>query len=148
LAAPWLARRFGGAPIARGALLLAVGHALQFVNVAVAGEGHLVAWMIPLLLMQGAGLGIVMAPLVSAVLAGLPAQHAGVASGVLATFQQAGNALGVALIGLLFYGLLDAAGSPDAYGRAFSASLLYLTVSALLVAVLYRRVVKPRRTGR
>jgi EmrB/QacA subfamily drug resistance transporter len=136
-----LARRFGGKPpIALGALMLAAGHALQFVNVAGwAGHSHVVAWMVPLLLLQGAGLGMVMAPLVSTVLAGLPPQHAGVASGVLSMVQQASNALGVALIGILFYGRLGQA--PDAAGHAsaFGVALIYLMVSALLVAALHRR---------
>ncbi|MDR6426439.1 EmrB/QacA subfamily drug resistance transporter [Variovorax paradoxus] len=141
-----LARRFGGQPpIALGALVLAVGHALQFVNVAGwAGHAHVVAWMVPLLLVQGAGLGMVMAPLVSTVLAGLPPQHAGVASGVLSMVQQASNALGVALIGILFYGRLG--GAPDAagYASAFGVALVYLMASALLVAVLQRRGSRPQ----
>lgn len=136
-----LARRFGGKPpIALGALVLAAGHALQYVNVAGwAGHSHVVAWMVPLLLVQGAGLGMVMAPLVSTVLAGLPPQHAGVASGVLSMVQQASNALGVALIGILFYGRLGH--SPDAagYANAFGVALVYLVVSALVVAALHRR---------
>jgi EmrB/QacA subfamily drug resistance transporter len=136
MAAPWLARRFDGAPIARGAMLLALGHALQFANVTGWGSDHVVAWMIPLLLLQGAGLGMVMAPLVSTVLAGLPPQHAGVASGVLATVQQAGNALGVALIGIVYYGQLQA--GAVASGQALGLSLLYLWVSALSVALLHR----------
>jgi predicted MFS family arabinose efflux permease len=82
---------------------------------------------------QGAGLGAVMAPLSSAVLAGLPAQHAGTGSGVLSTVQQVGNALGVALIGLVFYGVLPAADMT----RAFSAALACLAASALLVAALH-----------
>jgi len=86
-----------------------------------------------------------MAPLVSAVLAGLPPQHAGVASGVLGTVQQAGNALGVALIGLLFYGSLAGHTGSTAHADAFGASLVYLTVSALLVAVLYRRATRLRQ---
>ncbi|RSZ43065.1 MFS transporter [Variovorax beijingensis] len=132
-----LARRFGGKPpIALGALVLAAGHALQLVNVA-PGHAHVVAWMVPLLAVQGAGLGMVMAPLVSTVLAGLPAQHAGVASGVLSMVQQAGNALGVALIGVLFYGRLG--GAPGNHGAAFGVALAYLMASALLVAVLHRR---------
>lgn len=132
-----IARRFGGKPpIALGALVLAAGHALQFVNVAGwPGHAHVVAWMLPLLLMQGAGLGMVMAPLVSTVLAGLPPQHAGVASGVLSMVQQAGNALGVALIGIVFYGRL---GHADDYTAAFGMALVYLLVSALLVAALHR----------
>ena len=76
---------------------------------------------------------------VSTVLAGLPPQHAGVASGVISMVQQASNALGVALIGILFYGRLGDAPDAGAYASAFGVALLYLTVSALLVAVLHRR---------
>lgn len=126
IAAPTLARRFRGAPIARGALLLALGHALQFANIAWTPEAHLLAVMVPLLFVQGLGLGVVMAPLVNATLEGLPLQHAGVAAGVVATVQQAANAIGVALIGLLFY----------SYG--FAGSLVYLAATALLVALLWR----------
>ena len=140
-----LARRFGGKPpIALGALVLAAGHALQFVNVAGwAGHSHVVAWMVPLLLVQGAGLGMVMAPLVSTVLAGLPPQHAGVASGVLSMVQQASNALGVALIGILFYGRLENATDTAAYSGAFGVALVYLMVSALLVAMFHWRGTRP-----
>ena len=135
LAAPRLANAFGGAPIARGALLLALGHALQWLVVAHAAGASQLAWGIPVLLLQGAGLGMVMAPLSSVVLAGLPAQHAGTGSGVLSTVQQIGNALGVALVGLVFYGVLRTGDM----GRAFSAALLYLAASALLVAVVHGR---------
>ncbi|QSI32761.1 MFS transporter [Variovorax sp. RKNM96] len=139
-----IARRFGGEPpIALGALVLAAGHALQFVNVAGwPGHAHLIAWMVPVLLVQGAGLGMVMAPLVSTVLAGLPPQHAGVASGVLSMVQQASNALGVALIGILFYGRLGASTDVANHTAAFGVALVYLTASALLVAVLYRKLVR------
>ena len=125
MASAALAKRFEGPPIARGALLLAVGHALQFANVAWAPAAHVLVVMLPLLFIQGLALGMVMAPLVSAILAGLPPQHAGVASGVVAMVQQAANALGVALIGLVFY------------MHGFAGSLLYLLVSALLVATLW-----------
>ncbi|MDP9917924.1 EmrB/QacA subfamily drug resistance transporter [Variovorax boronicumulans] len=130
-----IARRFGGTPpIALGALVLAAGHALQCANVAGwPGHTNVLAWMVPLLFVQGAGLGMVMAPLVSTVLAGLPPQHAGVASGVLSMVQQAGNALGVALVGILFYGQL---GREADYTAAFGVALVYLMVSALLVALL------------
>ena len=127
MAAPGLAKRFHGAPIARGAVLLAIGHALQFANVAWIDEQHVLVWMIPLLFVQGLGLGVVMAPLVSAILEGLPPQHAGVAAGVVATVQQASNAIGVALVGLVFY------------SHGFAGALVYLAGSALLVAGLWRR---------
>ncbi|MDR6890018.1 MULTISPECIES: MFS transporter [Variovorax] len=142
-----IARRFGGKPpIALGALILAAGHALQFVNIAGwTGHAHVVAWMVPLLLLQGAGLGMVMAPLVSTVLAGLPPQHAGVASGVLSMVQQASNALGVALIGILFYGRLGHAPDAAGYASAFGVALVYLMASALVVAVLHRRAARQQR---
>lgn len=126
MAAPRLARRFTGAPIARGALLLALGHALQFANIAFTPEAQVLPVMLPLLFVQGLGLGVVMAPLVNAILEGLPPQHAGVAAGVVAMVQQGANAVGVALIGLVFY----------SYG--FAGSLLYLAATALLVALLWR----------
>jgi hypothetical protein len=49
------------------------------------------------------------------VLAGIRGQDAGAASGVLSTVQQVGGAIGVALIGVVFFGLLgsQAAGVAD-----------------------------------
>ncbi|HEV2895834.1 MAG TPA: MFS transporter, partial [Actinomycetota bacterium] len=54
----------------------------------------------------GLGLGSVVAPLVNVVLAGIRGQDTGAASGVLSTVQQVGGAVGVALIGVVFFGLL------------------------------------------
>src|SRR4030095_9785951 len=52
------------------------------------------------------GLGGVAPPLVTVALAGIRGQDAGSASGVLTTVQQVGGAVGVALIGVIFFGLL------------------------------------------
>ena len=57
------------------------------------------------------------------------------ASGVLSMVQQAGNALGVALIGILFYGRLGERGDAAAYAAGLGVALVYLMGSALLVAV-------------
>lgn len=147
LAAPMLARWLGRQSIAIGALLLAAGHLMQYA-VVTAGIHHGLVWrMAPVLFIEGAGIGMVMAPMVSTVLAGLSPRHAGVASGVLATVQQVGNSLGVALIGLLFYGRLGrggAAGSAEAYAGALGNSLLYLLVLAVLVALLFQKLPKTR----
>lgn len=136
MASPWFARRLGHHAIFAGALVLAVGHSLLYLAVPQVSAAN-VAWLLPVLLVQGCGLGMVMAPLVATVLAGLPAQHAGVASGVMATMQQVGNALGVALIGILYYGA-----QPRDAVHAFGASLVYLFVLAISVALLYRRFVR------
>ena len=139
MASPAAARRLGGNAILLGTLVLAAGHALLLAVLALASDVALVTLMVPVLLLQGAGLGLVMAPLAAAVLAGAPMQHAGVASGVMATVQQVGNALGVALIGLLYYGALDAGTARGAASHALSASLFYLLALALASAWLYRR---------
>ena len=133
MASPWFARRLGRHAIFAGALVLALGHALLYIALPHLSAGN-IGWMLPTLLIQGCGLGMVMAPLVATVLAGLPAQHAGVASGVMATMQQVGNALGVALIGILYYGV-----EPRTGAQAFGASLVYLFILAIAVALLYRR---------
>ena len=137
MASPWFARRLGRHAIFTGALVLAVGHVALYGLLGRLSAQN-AALMLPLLLVQGCGLGMVMAPLASTVLAGLPPQHAGVASGVMATVQQVGNALGVALIGILYYGALGQGAGLAVVTRAFGISLLYLFALALGVAVLYR----------
>jgi EmrB/QacA subfamily drug resistance transporter len=143
MAAPLLARWLGRQSIAVGVLVLGAGHLLQYLGVTQGGQGAPLLWVAPVLFIEGAGVGMVMAPLVSAVLAGLPPRHAGVASGLQATVQQVGNSLGVALIGLLFYGRLGSGGDPAAYAAAFGDSLLYLLALALVVAVLFQRLPRP-----
>lgn len=133
MASPWFARCLGRHAIFTGAVVLALGHALLYLMLPQLSAANVV-WMLPVLLLQGCGLGMVMAPLVATVLAGLPAQHAGVASGVMATMQQVGNALGVALIGVLYYST-----EPRGAAQSFGASLVYLFVLAIAVACLYRR---------
>jgi predicted MFS family arabinose efflux permease len=75
-------------------------------------------------------------PLASTVLAKVPPQHAGAASGVLSTALQIGNALGVAVIGFVFYDRAGPSGDRESYVSAFESSLLYLMVIGLAVALL------------
>jgi predicted MFS family arabinose efflux permease len=60
--------------------------------------------MVPLTLF-GYGQGLVMAQLFSTVLRSVAHTHAGSASGVLATTQQVANALGVAMVGAVYFGV-------------------------------------------
>ena len=120
-----------------GALVLAGGHLLQFVVAARAGS---VAAMLLPLAVEGVGIGLVMAPLVSLALARVPAQHAGVAAGVLSTMQSTGNALGVAGVGLFYLaGLWVAPGAHRDHGR-FAEAMLLLTALALMVTLLAGRI--------
>jgi EmrB/QacA subfamily drug resistance transporter len=109
--APALGRRI----LSAGSLLLVAGMAALIWTVDRYG-GAVHSWqLIPALLVCGLGLGSVIAPLVNVVLAGIRGQDAGAASGVLSTVQQVGGAVGVALIGVIFFGLLgsQAAGVAD-----------------------------------
>ena len=57
-------------------------------------------------------------------------QHAGTVSGTSSTLQQVANAVGVALVGIIFFGRLEH-GMVD----AFEASLVYLVATTAAVAV-------------
>ncbi|HEX8134259.1 MAG TPA: MFS transporter, partial [Actinomycetes bacterium] len=102
-----LAPRLGRRILTLGTLLLAVGMAGVIWTVdRYHGATH--SWqLIPALAVCGIGLGSTVAPLVNIVLAGIRGQDAGAASGVLTTVQQVGGAVGVAVIGVIFFGLLS-----------------------------------------
>jgi EmrB/QacA subfamily drug resistance transporter len=109
--APTLGRRI----LSAGSLLL-VGGMLALIWTVDRYGGDIHSWqLLPALLVCGLGLGSVVAPLVNVVLAGIRGQDAGSASGVLSTVQQVGGAVGVAVIGVVFFGLLgsQAAGVAD-----------------------------------
>jgi EmrB/QacA subfamily drug resistance transporter len=144
LVAGRIARRLGRPPLVIGALGMAAGLLGLRVTVGWIGTGGSPLLLLPALLLDGAGMGLVMAPLVANALAGLPARDAGAAAGVLAAVQQFANALGVALIGLVFFGVLAQAPPAAAYATAFGASLDWLVGLALVLAVLARIMVRRR----
>lgn len=144
LCAGRLGSRLGRQMLAIGALGMAAGLVLLRVVVLGAGATGNIAVLLPALLLDGAGMGMVVAPLTSTVLAGLPARHASAAAGVLATMQQVANALGVAVIGIIFYGTLAHASGQGAYAGAFGASMVYLAILAGAVAVLVQLLPRNR----
>ena len=126
--APVLVARWGRTVIVEGALVLAVGHVVTLTVVAQIGvSGHVLA-LAPGLLMTGAGMGLCLAPISATVLATVDPQRAGAVAGAMSTTQQVGNAVGVALIGVLFFGTAN-----GGYAHAFELSSAVL--AALLLAV-------------
>jgi predicted MFS family arabinose efflux permease len=68
------------------------------------------------------------------VLAKVSPEHAGAAAGVLATAQQVGNAIGVAVIGVVFFGAVS-----HGVADAFRYGLIGLVaLSAVTVALVQR----------
>jgi EmrB/QacA subfamily drug resistance transporter len=126
LAGP-LAVRFGHRVLMGGAALVALGCLVLAESARAASALDLT----PGLALVGFGIGLVLVPLSSAVLAGVDPEHAGSASGVLSTAQQIGGAIGVAVIGVVFFG----AGSAE---HAFVVSLIVLAGLTAGTALLAR----------
>jgi EmrB/QacA subfamily drug resistance transporter len=99
-----LAPRLGKRILSVGCVLLILGMVGLWITLGIAGTGVTGFAMIPALAVCGTGLGFVVAPLINIILAGIHAGSAGSASGVLTTVQQVGGALGVAVIGIIFFG--------------------------------------------
>ncbi|MFE0465423.1 MFS transporter [Kitasatospora sp. NPDC058965] len=129
--APRVSARLGRQAIALGAVVLAAGLGLMVLATQQVGTAGSAWWLAPGLFVDGLGMGLVIAPLTTVVLAGVRPQQVGSAAGVLSTVQQVGNALGIALLGNLFYG---AAG--HGFDHAFGISLLVLVALELLLALL------------
>jgi EmrB/QacA subfamily drug resistance transporter len=103
-----LALRLGRGGLAAGCLLLGTGMTLLIVTLRQAGARPSAWSFLPALVLAGAGLGLFAALIIAVVLAGIRAPDAGAASGALATVQQAGGAIGVAVVGVVFFGLIGA----------------------------------------
>ena len=71
----------------------------------------------------GVGFGIVMPGIIKAVIGDVDERHAGLASGVVMTTLQIGSALGVAIVGGVFYSVLGTQTSISAHSHAFSDAL-------------------------
>jgi EmrB/QacA subfamily drug resistance transporter len=113
-AAARLAPRFGRGVTMAGALIIAAGMAGIIATTHHYGPAVTTWELVPSLVAVGLGLGAVIAPLADIVLDRVPKQDAGSASGVFNTGLQLGNSIGIAVIGVIFFGLLGAQSGPAA----------------------------------
>ncbi|MET7798685.1 MFS transporter [Streptomyces decoyicus] len=130
--------RSGRRVLLLGALTGALGFVGTLARTLNAGA-TLTAWeLVPTLLLVGAGNGLLVTPLLNAVLGTIRPGEVGMASGVLSTGQQIGGAVGVALVGILYYGALGGAAHHDtgAYGHALAAALVLNVVLAAAISAL------------
>ena len=115
-----ITKRLGAPVLGLGSGLLAIAMLALIGLLRLIGP-DLRSWQVaPALLLAGIGLGLFIAPLSNLVLAGVSGRETGSASGLLSTVQQVGGALGVALIGILLFGLLGANSGRTADGLADS----------------------------
>ncbi len=96
---------------------------LGFGAVILAIMGPLDGYLATGLVVAGAGFGIAMPSVIKAVIGGIDQRHAGLASGIVISTFQIGAALGVAIIGGVFFSVLESGQGLAAYSRAFSVAL-------------------------
>jgi EmrB/QacA subfamily drug resistance transporter len=101
-----LTPRFGRQVLMAGALLNAIGFG-GYAWVSSHFGPAIDSWqMVVPLVITGIGFGLVVAPMIDLILTDVPVRDAGSASGLLNTTQQLGMALGVALVGVIFFAQL------------------------------------------
>ncbi|MGW1954026.1 MFS transporter [Streptomyces sp. NPDC001920] len=117
-----LVPRFGRKVLQAGALVMAVGVLLYIWESAHYGLS-IEPWQMALpLVVMGVGMGLIVAPLTDAILSEVPREHSGSASGLISTVQQMGNALGLGLVSVVFFGVIDDRLSEGARGPAVGAA--------------------------
>jgi MFS family permease len=127
--------RGGPQTLTWGAVIAGAGFLSMVVPIALVGDPSMVLWTIPSQVIAGGGLGLVIAPLLGVVLAGIRSSSAGAASGLLSTAQVIGGALGVGLMGLLFQSQLPGAGQAATAGQLRSGMAVSLLVNPALFAI-------------
>jgi predicted MFS family arabinose efflux permease len=138
--APALVERYGRAIVAAGGIGLAAGLGALAVVVATIGVAGSVFALIPGLLLAGVGIGLSYTPITSIVMRSVAPAQAGAASGIVATTQQVGYALGVALTGVIYF-----AHAGRDVGHAFELSLVELAALGVVLFAATRLLPSPRR---
>jgi predicted MFS family arabinose efflux permease len=91
----------------------------------------------PALLLLGCNNGTVATSLVNLTLADVAQRQAGSASGVMQMVQQSTSAVGVALVGLLYFAAVGAGTSSDAYVSGLRWAMATMVLSSTAVFVLH-----------
>ncbi|MEW9533246.1 MFS transporter [Microbispora sp. NPDC049125] len=129
VASAGLTEKLGRRLLHAGALIMAAGVAGFGVTLHSAGVGVTPWQMAPTLAVAGIGMGLLMAPFFDIVLAGVAPEETGSASGTLTAIQQLGAALGTAVLGTVFFHLLDGG---TGFGDAMQV-VIWIEVGMLLV---------------
>ncbi|HTB50661.1 MAG TPA: MFS transporter [Solirubrobacteraceae bacterium] len=138
--------RLGRRLILIGVLEMLIGTAAAKITVDTAGSAINTWTLLPSMLISGLALGTIAPTLVSIALAEIPTDDAGAASGIVNSANQVGAAIGVALVGAIFFGQLpsnlpehSAALYTKALGNTLWFNLGVFTLCLALVALLPKR---------
>ncbi|WP_368498680.1 MFS transporter [Herbiconiux sp. A18JL235] len=144
-----LAQRLGRTVLVIGTAAVTLGLTAVWLLLLTVPAGELTSWhlLVPLLV-AGFGNGLFIAPNVQFIVATVDGRDAGAASGVISAIQRIGSAIGIAVIGSVFFGtLVVQGGSAEALASGFTASsaaamgvsVAFSVVAFLLVFALPRR---------
>ncbi len=126
--------RLGRTLMHLGGALLAAGLVLLIVTITAAGASVGIATMAPALVLMGTGMGMTMAPFFDIVLAGVSPEESGSASGTLTAVQQVGGALGIAVLGTVFFSRVEGGGGRPTLSAFENATTACLWAAVALVA--------------
>ncbi len=133
-----LGPKFGRTTLQGGVLISGVGWLL--VILALHGDSMVSAWdLLPGLGVAGLGIGLVVAPMFDIVIASVSDEETGSASGVLNASQQLAGAVGVAVLGTIFFNIAAGGDFHEALSR-----VLWVQV-ALVAAMIIVSPLLPRR---
>jgi EmrB/QacA subfamily drug resistance transporter len=128
-----LVHRWGRRVVVAGILIVVAGLALTDAVVG-AASGAVGWWTAAPLLIAGLGSGLVISPNQTVTLEHVPVSQAGAAGGVLQTGQRLGTAVGIAVVGALYFGGLRTGGPTLAASHGLRATVA-LTAVALVIGV-------------
>ncbi|RSS81950.1 MFS transporter [Streptomyces sp. WAC06614] len=132
LAGPRLVARFGSRVVTAGGVLQAAGIGLLLVTLRQHWPDPGLTALAPGVGLAGLGQGLQLPVLMRLMLSDVPADRAGVGSGVMITAQQSALALGVATLGSLFLALVPTAGMRAAVSTTLAVQLGLIVLTTLL----------------
>jgi EmrB/QacA subfamily drug resistance transporter len=128
--------RFGKRVLQVGVVILAIAFYLQM-QLWQPGSGVLL--IVGLMSVWGIGNGLVLPSLLNIALKNVPAQYAGAAAGIYSTFQQTASALGVSIIGGIFFSF-----SRQGWQAAYHAGTIALLICVALVGLMLYLLPDPK----
>jgi len=144
----WLGSRWPRLRICAGGAMMTAGILLLRAQVPGAGEALVRADFIAPLALAGLGLGTAVSPLFQTVLSNVAGRDTGSASGAAQSFQQVGAALGLAIVGEMFFsgvmsGLRAGGDVAHVYDDALAFALWFVAAIFAALTVLVWRLPAP-----
>lgn len=121
--------RFGKKALQAGVLLMVL---MMLVQSVLLTENIGVLQIDVLLILQGFGMGLVLPSLLNFALRSVPVHFTGAASGVYSTTQQIASAIGIALVGGIYFHIAESSGTHSAKIQSYQLSM-YTDIGFLLL---------------